>query len=269
MSVHDNLAFGLKCRKFRGAEIKKRVAAIATILGLGERAGAQTQKFSHPNNDSSWRLARAMALQPKVFLFDEPFAGLGSDEAGAGAAEIAKSASAFAGDDDLCHPRSGRSDGAWRPDGGDEQTAPFSKTADARYAIMTSRRIVFVAGFLGNPPMNLVRGTLKQDRDGLLFSEADDGTITLRWPVTEFPARTRVCGQAVLLGIRPEDIEIAESAEGDKDRLAVGFRAIVDAVEPKGPSDRSLSSNRRPQADLSEPRESRSMAGRTSGPILD
>ena len=91
---------------------------------------------------------------------------------------------------------------------------------------------ILVAGFVGSPPMNFVRGALKQDRDWLLFSEVDDGTIEVRWPISEFPGRQAFVGKPVLLGIRPEEIRIAESSKAEK--YSGSFPAIIDLVEVTG-----------------------------------
>jgi ABC-type sugar transport system ATPase subunit len=77
--------------------------------------------------------------------------------------------------------------------------------------------------------MNLIRGALKQDRDWLLFSEMDDGTIEVRLPIAEFPAGRNFVGKPVLLGIQPEEIRIAESSQAEK--FSGRFPAIIDLVE--------------------------------------
>jgi ABC-type sugar transport system ATPase subunit len=74
--------------------------------------------------------------------------------------------------------------------------------------------------------MNLVRGTLKAERDSVLFAEAGDGTIAIRLAIPREHA-----GKAVVLGVRPEDIEIAAEGTG---RSGPGFRALVERIEPRG-----------------------------------
>ena len=74
--------------------------------------------------------------------------------------------------------------------------------------------------------MNLVQGTLKQERDSLLFTEAGDGTIAVRLPIS-----AEYSGKPIVLGIRPEDIEIAGAGAG---RSPTGFKALVDRIEPRG-----------------------------------
>jgi len=80
--------------------------------------------------------------------------------------------------------------------------------------------------------MNLIRGALKQDRDGVLFSEVDEGTIEVRLPIAELPAGQAFLGEPVLLGIRPEQIRIAESSKTG--RYSGSFLAIIDLVEATG-----------------------------------
>ena len=229
MSVQDNLAIGLKLRKFPGAEVKKRVAAAAEILGLQELLDRKPESLS-PEQRQRLAIARAIALQSKVFLFDEPLASLEATARGQVRNEIAKLRQRL-------------------------QATMIYATHDPVEAMALGGRIVvlnewviqqdgpaatlydgpanvFVAGFLGSPPMNFVRGALKQDRDWLLFSEADDGTIEARWPISEFPAGQDLAGKSVLLGVRPEEIGIAESSKAEK--YSGSFPAIIDLVETVG-----------------------------------
>ena len=91
---------------------------------------------------------------------------------------------------------------------------------------------LFVAGFLGRAPMNFIRGTLKRERDGLLFSEMEEGTIEVRLPISKFPATDEFAGKTVLLGIRPEEIGIAGSAATEK--YVGDFPALIDHAELLG-----------------------------------
>lgn len=229
MPVYDNLAFGLRLRKFPSAEVRKRVVAAAEILGLQGLLERKTESLSGEQRQRI-AIARSLALQPKVFLFDEPLANLDVKARGQMRNEIAKlhqrsqATMIYATHDPVeAMAMGGRivvlNDGAVQQDG------PAPKLYDAPAN-------VFVAGFVGSPPMNFVRGALKQDRDWLLFSEADDGTIEARWPISEFPAGQDFVGQPVLLGVRPEEITISESSKAEK--YAGGFPAIIDLVEMVG-----------------------------------
>jgi len=222
LSVYENLALGLERRKFAGAEIRKRVLAVAQILGLREPLDRE------PRADSEERqliaLARAMVLQPKVFLFAEPFSGLDPAARSRGRAEIKKlhqrlpATMIYVTHDPVEALAMGErtvvlDQGRVQQDG-------------AAQAIYDTPANLLVAGLAGSPAMNLVHGTLKQERDSLLFTEAGDGTIAVRLPMSP-----EYSGKPIVLGIRPEDIEIAAAGA---ERSTSGFKALVDRIEPKG-----------------------------------
>jgi multiple sugar transport system ATP-binding protein len=96
----------------------------------------------------------------------------------------------------------------------------------AAQAIYDAPVNLFVAGFAGSPAMNLVHGTLKLERDSVLFTEAGDGTIAIRLPISP-----DYVGKSIVLGVRPEDIEIAAAGA---ERSATGFKALVDRIEARG-----------------------------------
>ena len=75
MSVYDNMAFGLKMRKFAKAEIGKRVKEAADILGIGELLKRKPRQLSGGQRQRV-ALGRAIVRHPRVFLFDEPLSNL-------------------------------------------------------------------------------------------------------------------------------------------------------------------------------------------------
>jgi len=93
---------------------------------------------------------------------------------------------------------------------------------------------LFVAGFLGSPPMNLISGTLKAEGDRIRFREIEGGTIEAAFPAADRPAAQEFIGKSVILGIRPEDLEVATFSRKEGRAAGVGFPAIVDLVEPMG-----------------------------------
>lgn len=230
MSVHENLAFGLKRRGFAEIEIKKRVLAVAEILGLREQLEKKPDLLSAEERQLT-ALARAMVLQPKVFLFDNPFSTLGQEAQMRGRAEIKKlhqrmpATMIYATHDPVEAMALGE-----RTVVLDQAIAQQDGSAQAVYDAPAT---LLVAGFFGSPPMNLVRGTLKQDREALLFSEAGDGTIAVRLSASRFAGAEGFTGKPIVLGVRPEDIEIARSSSG-AERSSSTFRALVDRLEPRG-----------------------------------
>ena len=75
MSVYDNMAFGLKMRKFAKAEIEKRVQDAAEILGIQDRLHRKPRQLSGGQRQRV-ALGRAIVRHPQVFLFDEPLSNL-------------------------------------------------------------------------------------------------------------------------------------------------------------------------------------------------
>src|SRR6187399_1438096 len=75
MSVYDNMAFGLKMRKFERAEIKKRVQEAAEILGIQNLLARKPRQLSGGQRQRV-ALGRAIVRHPQVFLFDEPLSNL-------------------------------------------------------------------------------------------------------------------------------------------------------------------------------------------------
>ena len=232
MSVFENLALGLQRKKFPATEIKKRILTVAEIMSLPDldRDGVSVG----PEERQRIGLARAMVLQPKTFLFDEPFSVVDPEARLRGRVEIKKlhqrlpATIIYASHD----PVEAISMGV--------RTVVIGRgivQQDASAELIYKEPAnLFVAGFVGNPAMNLIEGTLKQDRDSLLFSEAGDGTIELGLPNSRFAKARDFAGKPIILGIRPENLEICSSqGEGEPiTRSSARFRALVDWVEPQG-----------------------------------
>ncbi|HEX4630757.1 MAG TPA: ABC transporter ATP-binding protein [Chthoniobacterales bacterium] len=230
LSVFENLAIGLRRGKFAEAEIKKRISAVATALGLEAQLEGDASELSR-EQQLFVGLARAMVRQPKIYLFDEPFSDLEPAAARRGRAEIAK-----------LHQRS-------------SATIIYATTCPAEALAFGQRTVVLlddvveqdavakniydapanlaVARFFGDPSMNLVPGTLKQERTGVVFSEAGDGTISVPLAANQSVAVNDLVGKPVVLGFHPGDIEIDSAATEGKQGLA-SFRALVERAEPKG-----------------------------------
>jgi multiple sugar transport system ATP-binding protein len=228
VSVSRNIALALERQKFAATEIRKRVASVAEMLGIEKLLEANLESISDEDRQRI-ALARAMVRQPKVYLFDDPFRGLQSDARMRGRAEIAKlhqrsSATIIYATNDPTEAMAFGARTVILNGGGVQQDAA------ARVAFDTPANL-FVAGFFGEPPMNLVHGIVKQERDRVLFSESGEGTIAVPLAASRFPRAQELAGKPVILGFRPDDIEMA--AEG-ADRPASAFRALVERAEARG-----------------------------------
>jgi multiple sugar transport system ATP-binding protein len=222
LSVFENLAIGLRRRKFSDAEIKKRIAAVASALRLETDLEANAQSLS-TERQRLVGLGRAMVRQPKVYLFDNPFADLERAAARRGRAEIVKlyqrsSATIIYATTD---PAEALAFG--------ERTVVFADDAiqqdESAKNIYDAPANLAVAKFFGDPPMNLIAGTLKQERNALVFFEAGDGTIAMPLTLDRFSNAQDFAGKPVVLGFHPEDVEIGADA---------GFRALLERAENTG-----------------------------------
>jgi multiple sugar transport system ATP-binding protein len=227
MSVYDNMAFGLKLRKFPRAEIKKRVSDAASILGIENLLDRRPKALSGGQRQRV-AVGRAIVRQPKVFLFDEPLSNLDAKMRVQMRTEITR-----------LHQRL-------------QATMIYvthdqieAMTMGDRIVVMNNGRVqqndtplklynepdnLFVAGFLGSPPMNFIQGEVKPTRDGIAFKEINGGTIDMA--LDGRPGARDFTGKTVLLGIRPEDVEIAQFSKPAG--AVASFPAIVDIVEPMG-----------------------------------
>src|SRR5262245_36034112 len=225
MTVRDNLAFGLRRRAVERAEIERRVGDAAALLGLAELlerkphalSGGQRQRVA---------LGRAIVRNPKVFLFDEPLSNLDAGLRASMRAEIARQqrrlgattiyvthdqVEAMTMSDRMCILDRGR-----------------VMQVGAPLAVYRRPASVFVARFLGNPPMNMLRAPL----DGVGGAPAARvGPLVLPLDAAIAAGLAARAGAAVTLGIRPEHVH--ENAPPALDRPAWAD-ARVTAVEPLG-----------------------------------
>ena len=226
MTVYDNLAFGLKRRDVDRAEIARRVQAAARQLRLTELlerkphalSGGQRQRVA---------LGRAIVRDPKLFLFDEPLSNLDAalrvstrnelirqqDEIGTTSIYVTHDqVEAMTMGDRVCIMNEGRVVQIGDP------LEVYRQPAD-----------LFVARFLGSPPMNLLKGRLDA-RDGAPFAILGGNAVAL--PRRTESALAQHIGRDVMVGIRPEDL-YEQAPAGDVASL-VRLPARVTTVEPLG-----------------------------------
>ncbi|AWH25011.1 sn-glycerol-3-phosphate ABC transporter ATP-binding protein UgpC [Stenotrophomonas sp. YAU14D1_LEIMI4_1] len=220
MTVAENLAFGLKLRGHDKATIDKRIAEAAQTLGLTEMmdklpkamSGGQRQRVA---------LGRALVREPAVFLLDEPLSNLDAKLRHSVRTEIAQ-----------LHRKLG--------------TTMIYVTHDQVEAMTLGQRIVvlkdgiiqqidtpmalydrpanlFVAGFLGSPAMNVLRGTLQGDAGGV---SVVDGAW--RAPLGQATIDPAWLQKSIAVGVRPEHLQPAVPDD------AHAFTARIEGIEPVG-----------------------------------
>ncbi|MBV9492913.1 MAG: sn-glycerol-3-phosphate ABC transporter ATP-binding protein UgpC [Acidobacteria bacterium] len=239
MSVRENLGFGLKMRGTAKAEIDKRVDNAADILGIKhllerkprELSGGQRQRVA---------VGRAIVRDPAVFLFDEPLSNLDAKLRVQTRAEITKlqqtlgTTSVYVTHDQIEAMTMGHRITVLR-DGRIQQVGTPQE-------VYEQPANVFVAQFIGTPPMNLLPGLIT-DRQ-------------LSTPAFTIPARWR--DGHVVIGVRPEHISRGEM-----------FHAFVDVVEPIGhESIVHLNVNEQRLVAIFDPHETQ-RAGETIGLAID
>ncbi len=224
MSVHDNMAFGLKMRKFDKPEIARRVREAAEILGIQELLKRKPRQLSGGQRQRV-ALGRAIVRHPQVFLFDEPLSNLDAKLRVQMRVELKK-----------LHDRLG--------------TTAIYVTHDQVEAMTLGDRVVvmrdgrvqqvgdpmdlynspanrFVAGFIGSPAMNFA-GVRITAQNGSFWAENDGIRIKVPQPIAQ--RLGAYAGKEVTFGVRPEDMHIA----GDGDPQDLSFDAAVEVVERLG-----------------------------------
>ncbi|MGM9986055.1 MAG: ABC transporter ATP-binding protein [Bacillaceae bacterium] len=225
MTVYDNMAFGLKLRKFPKDEIERRVKEAARILGLEQYLDRKPKALSGGQRQRV-ALGRAIVRDAKVFLMDEPLSNLDAKLRVSMRAEISK-----------LHQRLGTTTIYVTHD----QTEAM--TMATRLVVMKDGRIqqvgtpkevyekpenLFVGGFIGSPAMNFLTGTLEDGKFtvGSTSFEVPEGKM-------KFLREQNYVGKEIILGIRPEDIHdelvFIESSPGTKTKIKIDVAELLGA----------------------------------------
>ncbi|MGB8354888.1 MAG: sn-glycerol-3-phosphate ABC transporter ATP-binding protein UgpC [Chthoniobacteraceae bacterium] len=227
MSVYDNMAFGLKLRKYPKAEINKRVTEAAKILGIETMLDRKPKALSGGQRQRV-AVGRAIVRQPKVFLFDEPLSNLDAKMRVQMRTEITKLHQRLQAT--MIYVTHDQIEAMTMGDRIVVMKDGLIQQIDAPLALYNFPKNLFVAGFLGSPPMNFLNGKLKDGPgDTVIFKEAGEGVLEIK--LNDRKSAKTFVGKDVVLGIRPESIEMATDAEkvpGSR------FQAVVDLVEPMG-----------------------------------
>ena len=223
MTVRENLEFGLKIRKTPQEEIDRRVNEAAEILGITPLLGRKPREMSGGQRQRV-AVGRAIVRKPRVFLFDEPLSNLDAKLRVQMRAEISKlqrrlaTTTVYVTHDQVEAMTMGDRIAILKAGDLQQVGTPLE--------VYEQPRNVFVATFIGTPPMNFLRGALAEDGGSV---EAGNVRLPVR---PELRERTRALGgQEVLVGIRPENlVEVGRRPRGESVLLPVD----VEIVEPLG-----------------------------------
>ena len=227
MTVRQNMAFGLKLRKFSKSEIKSRVLDAAEILGMKDLLDRKPRELSGGQRQRV-ALGRAIVRKPAVFLFDEPLSNLDAKLRAQMRTEILKlhdklkTTMIYVTHDQVEAMTMGTKIVVMK-DGEVLQVAPPLE-------IYNNPVNKFVGGFIGSPAMNFIDVRLVE-KGSILFAVADG--IELPIPSEKKDYLQPLVSSEVILGIRPEHLE--ENSFADKSVFNESFRAVVDVIETLGP----------------------------------
>ncbi|MFQ5583577.1 MAG: ABC transporter ATP-binding protein, partial [Calditrichia bacterium] len=225
MTVFENMAFGLKLRKFPKEEIRQRVEEAAAILGIKDFLDRKPKALSGGQRQRV-ALGRAIVRKPKVFLFDEPLSNLDAKLRVQMRIEINRlhsrlqSTMIYVTHDQIEAMTMGNKIVILK-DGIIQQT-------DTPMNLYNNPANLFVAGFIGSPAMNFIKGRLVED-GGLHFQ---NGRIKFHIPAEKSALLKEKKNSEVILGIRPEHFVDVQLAGGK--RISDPQEMVADVIEPVG-----------------------------------
>ena len=226
MTVYENMAFGLRLRKFPKDEIDRRVREAARILGIENLLDRKPRQLSGGQRQRV-AVGRAIVRNPKVFLFDEPLSNLDAKLRVQMRAELKKlhlrleatmiyvthdQVEAMTMADKIVVMKDGR----------------IQQIGDP-HTIYNKPKNIFVAGFIGSPPMNFINAKVVRGEGGLWIQASG---FKVKVPKEYEDALADWIDKDVIFGIRPENIYDKMFAFAPKEENTV--TGIVDVVEPLG-----------------------------------
>lgn len=231
MNVYDNMAFGLRLKKYPKNEIKKRVMEAANILGI-ESLLLRKPKALSGGQRQRVAVGRAIVRKPKVFLFDEPLSNLDARMRVTMRTEISKlhtrlastmiyvthdQVEAMTMGDRICVMKDG-----------------YIMQVDDALTIYNHPKNMFVAGFIGSPPMNFIRGKLFPKGNKMQFKEINAMNEGIEITLDDNLSRKseHYENKDIILGVRPEDLNDVMSVTNPNPDAIIA--AKVEVSEPMG-----------------------------------
>lgn len=226
MTLFDNMAFGLKLNKTPRDEIKRRVDEAAEVLGLTSMLDRKPKALSGGQRQRV-AVGRAIVRKPDVFLFDEPLSNLDAKMRVQMRAEISRlhkrldatmiyvthdQVEAMTMGDRICVMKDGN-----------------IMQVDEPLKLYNEPQNMFVAGFIGSPPMNFFSGQCVEQAGESYFVEDGDSTaFKLKLSGHLTAAAKRQGSRPSVFGIRPEHMEVSDTKGEDS------IDAVIDVAEPMG-----------------------------------
>ena len=228
MTVARNISFGLEIRKVSKEQVRAKTMEVAKMLQIdhlmdrkpAQLSGGQRQRVA---------MGRALVRDPDLFLFDEPLSNLDAKLRVDMRTEIKKLHQKLQAT--IVYVTHDQIEALTLADYVAVMQGGEIQQFGSPHEIYNRPDNRFVASFMGSPSMNFLSGTIRKSSDGLWVT-VKDKERTVRLPVVDsLEALDRYADQEVILGIRPEAINLFEN-EIDKPQLSVDCE--IDVIQPTG-----------------------------------
>ena len=223
MTVRDNISFGLRIRKMPAQQIDAAVKEAASILGLGDLLARKPKELSGGQRQRV-ALGRAIVRKPSVFLFDEPLSNLDAELRVQMRAELSKlqdrlkTTTVYVTHDQVEAMTLGDRIAVLKAGKLMQMGKPLE--------LYNTPQNIFVARFIGSPPMNMLRVTVNDDGRSVRHA-----AFTAPVPERLYTAVAPYHGKEIMLGIRSE--HIGEAGRQDW-HSPVEFDGVIEIFEPLG-----------------------------------
>jgi multiple sugar transport system ATP-binding protein len=222
MSVYDNMAFGLRIRKFPKAEIEARVREAAQILDIEELLERKPKALSGGQRQRV-AVGRAIVRKPKVFLFDEPLSNLDAKLRVQMRAEISSLHTRL--DATMVYVTHDQTEAMTMGDRIVVMKSGIIQQIGTPLKLYNDPINRFVAGFIGSPPMNIAPADIVEEGGKIIAKEVGMNVVI---PKNKEEAIRPYVGKKILMGVRSEDLKFTKKPE------ASNLSAQVSVIEPLG-----------------------------------
>ena len=222
MTVYDNMAFALKLRHTPKDEIDKAVKQAAEILDITQYLGRKPKALSGGQRQRV-AIGRAIVREPQVMLMDEPLSNLDAKLRNQMRAEIIKLRERI--DTTFVYVTHDQTEAMTLGDRIVIMKDGFIQQIGTPQEVFNHPYNLFVAGFIGSPQMNFFQAELVK-KNGVYAVEIGGICVELSEEKQKKLSRNNVAEQDIVLGVRPEHIELADT----------GIDAKVDVSEMMGSS---------------------------------
>lgn len=222
MSVYDNMAFGLRIRKFPKAEIEARVKEAAQILDIEELLERKPKALSGGQRQRV-AVGRAIVRKPKVFLFDEPLSNLDAKLRVQMRAEISSLHTRLSAT--MVYVTHDQIEAMTMGDKIVVMKSGIIQQIGNPLKLYNDPINRFVAGFIGSPPMNIALADVFEEGGKIIAKEEG---MTFIVPKDKEETIKSYIGKKVYMGVRPEDLIFTKKPETNN------LRASISVIEPLG-----------------------------------